>query len=756
MVVQNEGQQEVNAMLAELPPLAVDSMSQVQLTEFIPNLVQLSTGRDVPLFGQNQFKPEWWPTEIPWVDPGLKDSKEEDQIELLRKVVRSCYRHLGQEKLLNDSSSRKFDTMEREQEEAKTTEGATEPPLPVTDTQSAVAASDAPIWVCFLCTKQFSDQDTLMEHQDECEKEAEVREAQNRILEIQRQREVLQRRVPQKYRNFPKFRKRKRRMPYPDINYRPEKPVFIGLLDLMQKPDSEKVEVSPKKEVDSDCEIIEVSFPEAPRTPRTPKSLMSQLSRDTEANSRRRHLSFSGMFSDSESGEELEKKISKSSLLFGIDITSVLGHRVKKHLKIDASIPVVKDYEQYCVGVKKNEFMEKLRSERTYPIVYKKRKKFASKFFHSYKFNSGQRREFMITKKTGLTKRSRELLCCLKDCSVKLTRLKPETIQTWCQRKPKRTMKPQRTFSPIFPMNNQTSTRVDSHLRQILSKPLYGPKSARIKQINENINRIRTSQSMQHYDMITRVVTNPDGTETMKVIYVPKKVQENRRKQTFNPHRKVIQEDEDIQIIELSDSSDDETDQSTLTASPRKCPPQMNRSVVRPSTPQSRTGVLKPTSLSSENLVGRNSPIMKNNQFRPRSGIITQFGIKSPSKVDQDTAKRPVHVTAPGSVPMRDLLPRPLPSSPASRNISYGQVASPLTLRISNPRSLLTNSVSANQVNGMPTLEKCAPEVQTIQADNRSVISAKPNILQRPPIAIAPLKLVSNKPEEAIVIDDDD
>lgn len=64
--------------------------------------------------------------------------------------------------------------------------------------------------------------------------------------------------------------------------------------------------------------------------------------------------------------------------------------------------------------------------------------------------------------------------------------------------------------------------------------------------------------------------------------------------------------------------------------------------------------------------------------------------------------------------------------------------------------------MSANHVNGMPTLEKCAPEVQTIQADNRSVISAKPNILQRPPIAIAPLKLVSNKPEEAIVIDDDD
>lgn len=35
MVVQNEGQQEVNAMLAELPPLAVDSMSQVMINPSI-------------------------------------------------------------------------------------------------------------------------------------------------------------------------------------------------------------------------------------------------------------------------------------------------------------------------------------------------------------------------------------------------------------------------------------------------------------------------------------------------------------------------------------------------------------------------------------------------------------------------------------------------------------------------------------------------------------------------------------------------
>lgn len=53
---------------------------------------------------------------------------------------------------------------------------------------------------------------------------------------------------------------------YLDINYRLEKFVFIGLLDLMQKLDLEKVEVFLKKEVDSDCEIIEVFFLEAFRT----------------------------------------------------------------------------------------------------------------------------------------------------------------------------------------------------------------------------------------------------------------------------------------------------------------------------------------------------------------------------------------------------------------------------------------------------------------------------------------------------------
>lgn len=59
------------------------------------------------------------------------------------------------------------------------------------DAELAGPTNDAPIWVCFLCTKQFSHQDLLMEHQEECEKEAEVREAKQRMLAIRRQREAL-------------------------------------------------------------------------------------------------------------------------------------------------------------------------------------------------------------------------------------------------------------------------------------------------------------------------------------------------------------------------------------------------------------------------------------------------------------------------------------------------------------------------------------------------------------------------------------
>ena len=39
------------------------------MTEFIPQLVCLVTGRQQPNFGKNQFKPEWWPDNVAWKSP---------------------------------------------------------------------------------------------------------------------------------------------------------------------------------------------------------------------------------------------------------------------------------------------------------------------------------------------------------------------------------------------------------------------------------------------------------------------------------------------------------------------------------------------------------------------------------------------------------------------------------------------------------------------------------------------------------------
>lgn len=60
-----------------------------------------------------------------------------------------------------------------------------------TESNAGPSVSDAPIWICFLCTKQFSNQVVLMEHQEVCEKEAEIHEARQRILEIQQQQNLI-------------------------------------------------------------------------------------------------------------------------------------------------------------------------------------------------------------------------------------------------------------------------------------------------------------------------------------------------------------------------------------------------------------------------------------------------------------------------------------------------------------------------------------------------------------------------------------
>ncbi|KAK3102043.1 hypothetical protein FSP39_008333 [Pinctada imbricata] len=780
--------------------LLFDDKHKVQLTEIIPQLVQLTTGRQYPLFGKDQYKPDWWPDSTPWLKPEAPNRNlSQEQVGMLKELVVSCYKHLGQESLLDVCTEHKPENEE-------------------------------PIWVCFLCAKQFMDQELLMEHQDQCEKEQELQEAKERLerlnrekerldrlsqesqrladlkkqreivtrqrkvqyreklnmhrVNIQRQRELLHREEQEVMSRTPRIQsvlsRQKRKRIKPELYIPPPKPVFIQNLGLKERPKNDNEESALKKDADSDCEIVEVSLPEgvvAPLTPRTPRSLMSQLSRDPDAHVRRRHLSFAGIVSDSDSGDEsLENEAKKkpsaalSSLLFGIDLTSALGQRVKKHLKINNEIPITKNYEQFCKGPEKNEFIEKLRqSDRSYPVVYKARRKCLSKYCHEYKFNSADRREYIFRKKTGLTKRSRGLLKYVKFCKVTLKRLKASVIKEWTRPKPKPKPVMHRPLHPSLTLN-------DPQLRQILSRPLYGPRSARVKQINQNLMRLRAAQAASgadsQYDMVTRIVRNVDGTETMKIIYVPKQnpsgvrsagpfprpmMPMNRRKQSFHPSQ-LRQSDEEIQIIELSSSSDEEEDakkcnsftssQHNVTAKPANMGP------ARPLSLHRNTAVRQRVSPASS----QRGPVT------PRSAVFTSTGLQfiSPSSL-------------PPLAPKPKGMPVTITSAAASKpsglsNVMHTGEGLPFTSIQNLNSSRLNAQIDLNSTVGKSDHIKINPlpdtqKTDTFQGVMRTVIGpdgqmrvqCEPAVRPKPLVRrIAPKPVESNKPDEAIVLDDDD
>ena len=229
-----------------------------------------------------------------------------------------------------------------------------------------------------------------------------------------------------------------------------EKADFVSALGLVTRSQA----VSLKK-ADPDIEIIEVeeSVPQTPTTPRTPKSLISQLSRDASpppvVNKNLGIVKLEPVDSDNESevsekGEE-ERKVPKSQKLFTIDLCSLLGQRVKKHLDVltdkpgsssEESKEKFNNYEAFCHTPKKTNVREKLRDRNAtgYPVSFRKR---LPKYTHLYTFNKHQRKERYLVLKTGLTCRARALKRLVKPCSVKLKRVSKEVIKKWGESKPR-------------------------------------------------------------------------------------------------------------------------------------------------------------------------------------------------------------------------------------------------------------------------------------------------------------------------------
>ncbi|XP_029635684.1 DNA-binding protein P3A2 [Octopus sinensis] len=104
--------QQEDPNLHKLPPLVidgiptpVDKMTQAQLRAFIPEMLKYSTGRSKPGWGKIEYRPVWWPDDVPWANV-RSDARTEDEkrkvswTHALRQIVKNCYKYHGREDLL--------------------------------------------------------------------------------------------------------------------------------------------------------------------------------------------------------------------------------------------------------------------------------------------------------------------------------------------------------------------------------------------------------------------------------------------------------------------------------------------------------------------------------------------------------------------------------------------------------------------------------------------------------------------------------
>nr|XP_022298566.1 uncharacterized protein LOC111107589 isoform X2 [Crassostrea virginica] len=409
------------AKLPQLPPLSIDTMTQVELQDFIPQLVSIMMSSKPGGPHRKNGRPDWWPLHLPWT--GTKTDllyHESNWSEPLRDAIRKCYRHLGQEKLLQMNTQ-------------DSPSGATVSHPGKMGASPSYYAGPAPnnkrmchyaeIYICYFCEREFSDKTLMREHQTLCqERPPQLQEA----LTVPPQSTDPGQGPPQMSPAKLSLHYKTPRVP---------KDSFIKLFNLVPKQKADRILARHRNSLDVECEELDYSMPEtpiSPTTPRTPKSLISQLSREEGPASRKR-LSYSEPAGDNEDRESVvsgcseeseEKATQKGKSLLTIDVSSLLGQRIQKHVKADSFLQVIGDSESFCKTPVKNSFYEKLRNRTiTFPLSYKPRRKHDGKFVHMYGFTSRQKKEIKKRLKSGLCKKSREILRSLPKCSVDVARL---------------------------------------------------------------------------------------------------------------------------------------------------------------------------------------------------------------------------------------------------------------------------------------------------------------------------------------------
>ncbi|XP_071082053.1 uncharacterized protein [Haliotis cracherodii] len=439
-----------------LPPLSINTMTQGQLREFVPALMKVVSGSGECTRGPGLIqRPHWWPPDVPLWSNATDRNKEAAFTEAMKKVVRSCYHHLGQESLLSTGKLNDWKTVIAHGQSRRQNFNANNSSDLLCRTPDLMKSGKKPfveIYVCFFCNKEFSNKEEMRKHQLNCTERPQELQALNTP-------------PPATKRN--KF-KVKSPTSSPTTVTPPRSPTlenYLQKLHLIPVSKAKKLRASTRKSTDLDCAKIDFSEPEtpvSPTTPKTPKLLISQLSRDDSGQCKRR-LSYriQEEHSDSESvvsgsSEDTEEKQApvRTKSLLNIELSSLLGQRIQKHLKSESNICVVANAEAFCKTPVKNHFLEKLRKkENVYPVTYKPRKKFKKRpHVHMYCFTKRQRQLQFKKLETGLDRKSRLLARSLPKCKVVIGRLSKQGLKYWLGRKETQQKKTQCIFpeGPTF------------------------------------------------------------------------------------------------------------------------------------------------------------------------------------------------------------------------------------------------------------------------------------------------------------------
>ncbi|GFR63162.1 nuclear respiratory factor 1 [Elysia marginata] len=221
---------------------------------------------------------------------------------------------------------------------------------------------------------------------------------------------------------------------------------FCAALGLVTAKDVKHCDKE-QQEVDLDCQIVLVEGPlgSVPGTaesncsqlpamsPRSSKSLMSQLCRDSEETGRRKP-SFRFLEDEWADKEALEEGRDPQQMsLLSIEFSSPLGIRIKKYMAGEGQLNIVKDPEVFCKTENIDDSYSKLRVRANDYRVTFRRKRRASRFVHTYKFNTKDRLEFKRILQTGLNARSRKIHRQLTKCIVSLKRMSKSEIKEWTE-----------------------------------------------------------------------------------------------------------------------------------------------------------------------------------------------------------------------------------------------------------------------------------------------------------------------------------